>query len=60
MKQFIKHIDENKWACVKCGLSFTLYGPGMSYFRPNYCPNCGTTYANRTEILFTMFEEDND
>lgn len=60
MKQFIKHIDENKWACIKCGLSFTLYGPAMCYIRPNYCPHCGSPYADGTETPFTVFEDDDD
>lgn len=60
MKRFIKPAmpSENGWKCTKCGLYFTLYGPAKCYITPNYCPNCGTPYADGTPTAFTKFEDE--
>lgn len=63
MKKYIKRRDptsEYEWTCSKCGLDFTLYGPLMSYFRPNYCPACGTQYASGEPSPFTKFDKQED
>lgn len=58
MKQYIKHVGDNDWKCVKCGCEFTLYLKGQYYLVPNYCPNCGSPYANGEPTPFTKFDDE--
>lgn len=57
MKIRIKHIDENSWKCIRCGLAFTLYGQNMNYIAPNFCPKCGISRINGTPSVNDVFEE---